>query len=133
MFQLPLQLTRDSHPISELKFSTLLLKNNSLFPWLVLVPRKLAIELIDLSFEEQQQLLKEINIASQLLKKVFNPDKINIAMLGNVVPQLHVHVIARFRDDVAFPKPVWNVEKEVGYAEAELASVIAKLKKEIYA
>jgi len=108
-FVLDPQLASDSHPIAEWELSSLRLMDDSNYPWLILVPRVAdARELIDLDAAQQTILLGEINRASRALKRVFRPHKLNIAALGNLVPQLHVHLIARYTDDPAWPAPVWG-------------------------
>lgn len=108
-FVLDEQLAHDSHPIAELGLSSLRLMDDSNYPWLILVPRVAdARELIDLDAAQQTQLLEEVNRVSRALKRLFRPHKLNIAALGNLVPQLHVHLIARYRDDPAWPAPVWG-------------------------
>jgi diadenosine tetraphosphate (Ap4A) HIT family hydrolase len=109
MFTLHKQLEKDTFFISDSGFCRTLLMNNRFFPWLVLVPRKeSAREIIDLTDAERHLLMDEIAAASSVVKRLFSPDKINIAALGNQVPQLHVHVIARFTQDNAWPNPVWG-------------------------
>lgn len=85
------------------------------YPWLVLIPRRSATELVDLAAEDQQQLMTELATASSALRSIVVCDKLNVAALGNVVPQLHVHVIARRRDDPAWPKPVWGAVPAKAY------------------
>ncbi|MCK7594142.1 HIT family protein [Pseudomarimonas salicorniae] len=103
------QLAHDSHPIAEMPLSSLRLMDDSNYPWLILVPRVAeARELIDLDPAQQAQLMEEVNRVSRVLKQLFRPHKLNIAALGNLVPQLHVHLIARYRDDPAWPAPVWG-------------------------
>jgi diadenosine tetraphosphate (Ap4A) HIT family hydrolase len=120
-FALDPRLQADTQPIGDLPFARVLLMNDARFPWLVLVPRVAGLrELIELSQGDQQRLLDDINRASHVLHAIEKPDKLNIAMLGNVVPQLHVHVIARFVRDAAWPKPVWGVGERVPYAAPEL-------------
>ncbi len=95
--------------IAELSLCNLYLQNESRFPWLVLVPRIADVsELIDLSEADQQQLTKEIALVSKLVQSMFKPDKLNVANLGNVVAQLHIHVVARFNADAAWPDPIWG-------------------------
>ena len=107
MFQLHPQLKKDTFFIKDLELCQVLLMNNALYPWIILVPKKAnLIEIIDLSVEEQNLLMVEISAISRIFKNL-NPDKINIAALGNIVPQLHIHIIARFKNDLTFPKPVW--------------------------
>jgi diadenosine tetraphosphate (Ap4A) HIT family hydrolase len=120
-FTLDARLEADTQPIGDLPFARVLLMNDSRFPWLILVPRIAGLrELIDLSQSDQQRLLVDINRAANALHAWENPDKLNIAMLGNVVPQLHVHVIARYTKDAAWPKPVWGVGERIPYAAREL-------------
>ncbi len=100
------QLAQDTVPVGDLALARVLLANDANYPWLILVPRKPGlVELIDLEENEQVQLLGEIANAARVLKTITNCDKLNIAALGNQVPQLHVHVIARRHNDVAWPKP----------------------------
>ena len=96
-----------------------LLMNDASYPWLILVPRRPALsEVHDVAAADLAKLTEEITRASRALKSAFKADKINIGALGNMVPQLHVHVIARFRDDPAWPGPVWGAKPAVPY-EAE--------------
>ena len=120
-FTLDARLEADTQQIGELPFARVLLMNDARFPWLILVPRMAGLrELIDLAPSDQQRLLDDINRAANALHALEKPDKLNIAILGNVVPQLHVHVIARFTKDVAWPKPVWGIGERVPYAAHEL-------------
>lgn len=108
-FVLHEQLAADSHPIAEWELSSLRLMDDSNYPWLILVPRVADVrELIELDPAQQTSLLGEINRASRALKQQVRPHKLNIAALGNLVPQFHVHIIARFTDDPAWPAPVWG-------------------------
>jgi diadenosine tetraphosphate (Ap4A) HIT family hydrolase len=128
MFKLHPKLEEDSFFVADLKISRLLLMNDSNYLWLILVPKiENASELTDLNFEDQIEVLREINLCGKILKESFLVDKLNIAALGNVVPQLHIHVIGRMKNDVAFPKPVWNSAPAKSYAPAEAASVISKI------
>jgi diadenosine tetraphosphate (Ap4A) HIT family hydrolase len=103
------QLARDTVPVGDLTLSRVLLANDANYPWLILVPRRPALtEIIDLDENEQVQLLGEIAAAARVVKDISKCDKLNIAALGNMVAQLHVHVIARFASDAAWPKPVWG-------------------------
>jgi diadenosine tetraphosphate (Ap4A) HIT family hydrolase len=129
------QLDRDSTAVGDLALSRVLLINNANFPWLVLVPRRLdVIEIIDLAESDQLELMREIAQASRALRTVTRCDKLNVAALGNAVPQLHVHVIARFRNDAAGPQPVWGqpAQREPKpYAPAELEQFMQQLRTEI--
>lgn len=103
------KLINDCHYVVELELSVVLLMNDCNYPWLILVPREgKAYDLTDLDYIKQRVLLDEINFCGEFLKKHFVVDKLNIASLGNVVRQLHVHVIARSINDITFPKPVWG-------------------------
>lgn len=108
-FALHPQLAADTFAVKELSLCRLVAMNCRALPWLILVPRIAgAREIIDLAAADQQQLMSEIALVSRLLQTEFKPDKINVAALGNVVPQLHVHIIVRFTHDAAWPKPVWG-------------------------
>ncbi len=110
------QLEQDTVAICDLALARVLLANDANYPWLILVPRLPGIiELIDLEENAQIQLLGEIAKVARALKSVTEYDKLNIAALGNQVPQLHVHVIARRRNDAAWPKPVWGIKPALVY------------------
>jgi len=103
------QLADDSHSLPGFTLCELRLMDDANYPWLVLVPRVAgAREWLDLALAQRHQLSDEIDLAARALNQVFRPFKLNIAALGNLVPQLHVHVIARFEDDPAWPAPVWG-------------------------
>ena len=134
-FELDKRLEGDSVPVADLPLSTVRLMNERSWPWLILVPRRPGlVELIDLDVESRARLMEEIARAAEALRALYRPDKLNVAALGNVVHQLHVHVIARFRSDPAWPRPIWNVKpafepydpaalsKEVGRIAAALRS-----------
>ena len=113
------QLAADTVPIGDLTLSRVLLANDANYPWLILVPRQAGlVELIDLAGDDQQRLLSEIDAAARALKSITACDKLNVAALGNQVPQLHVHVIARRRGDKAWPRPVWGVAPPAAYDPA---------------
>jgi diadenosine tetraphosphate (Ap4A) HIT family hydrolase len=103
------QLASDTHPLATLALCELRLMDDANYPWLVLVPRVAeARELIDLEPDQRRVLTDEIDRAARLLRAAFQPHKLNVAALGNLVPQLHVHVIARYETDPAWPAPVWG-------------------------
>lgn len=107
----------------------LLLLRDANYPWLILVPDREGItEIHHLSEQDQQQLMRESSMLASALEDQFQPDKLNIAALGNVVPQLHIHHIVRYRDDPAWPAPVWGRLPAEPYTEADLATTIEKLK-----
>lgn len=127
-FELDLRLVRDSHDVTNLPLCNVRLMDNKLFPWVLLVPRVAAVsEWIDLTREQQHQLSDEIAVVSHILNALVTPDKLNIATLGNQVSQLHVHVIARYKADKAWPNPVWGGAVEP-YAAEELRRFIYDLK-----
>lgn len=129
MFILNSRLQADAFFIADLKISRLLLMNDSNYPWLILVPRMVdLIELTDLSFEDQIEVLREINLVGKILQENFGAEKLNIAALGNVVSQLHIHVIARKKNDTTFPKPVWGNSVAKPYAEQDAQDLIKKIK-----
>ncbi len=128
-FALDARLADDTHPVAELELSSLRLMDDANYPWLLLVPRVAGVsELIDLEDEQRRQLVAEIDRISRLLKSLFRPDKLNVAALGNVVPQLHVHLIARYRDDPAWPAPVWGRLHARPYETDALAERIGQLR-----
>ncbi len=109
-FALDARLDADTATVGDLDFARVLLMNDARFPWLIVVPRRAGLrELTDLPLHDQHRLLDDINRVAHVLHVLKKPDKLNIAALGNVVAQLHVHVIARFTSDAAWPRPVWGV------------------------
>jgi diadenosine tetraphosphate (Ap4A) HIT family hydrolase len=115
-FTLDPQLEADTLPIGRLALSRVLLMNDARFPWLILVPEAPGLaEITDLPEQDRLQLMREICIASDALAALYGPDKLNVGALGNRVRQLHVHVLARFASDDAWPGPVWGVGKAQPY------------------
>ncbi len=130
MFILDKKLRQDSFLLGNLELCQVLLMNDSNYPWLILVPQKNnLIEIFDLSFDEQILLLKEINFVVDLLKKEYPCYKFNIANLGNIVSQLHIHVIVRQKNDATFPKPVWGNAPAVPYSGNILNETLKNLQK----
>jgi diadenosine tetraphosphate (Ap4A) HIT family hydrolase len=128
-FALDPQLARDTHPVGDLPLCRLLLMNDANYPWLILVPRRAgASEIIDLDATDQARLTAEIAQASRALKELTGCDKLNVAAIGNVVAQLHIHIVARRRGDAAWPKPVWGAAPVRPYDAAESARIIADLR-----
>ena len=122
------QLADDTHPVAHFALSDLQLMDDANHPWLILVPRvENAVEWSDLDDAQQAELTREINRACRLLQAEFKPNKLNVAALGNMVPQLHVHVIARFQDDIAWPKPVWGMASAQPYTTEALVHRIEQL------
>ncbi|RJX81333.1 HIT domain-containing protein [Pseudomonas sp. LS-2] len=129
MFVLDQRLLQDTVPVGDFPLSRLLLSNDSQYPWFILVPRRADIsEVFQLSEADQAQLWSETNSLSQTLQRLFNADKMNVAALGNVVSQLHMHVIVRHKTDVAWPAPVWGKHPAVPYSTDQSAAIIARLK-----
>ena len=125
-------LERDNTTIGDMPLCRVLLNNDANYPWLLLVPRRHhIIEIVDLDYIEQAQLMGEIAEAARSLKAITGCDKINVAALGNVVPQLHVHVIARSRGDAAWPKPVWGVVPARTYKDAALQTLQTALRQRL--
>jgi diadenosine tetraphosphate (Ap4A) HIT family hydrolase len=115
-FTLHPQLERDTVRIGDLALSRVLLMNDANYPWLILVPRReKVIEFIELAEDERTQLMHEIAKVSQALKALTECEKLNVAAIGNVVPQLHVHIVARRHSDRAWPKPVWGAVPPIAY------------------
>ena len=124
------RLAEDTIGIGDLPLARALLMNDANYPWLVLVPRRPgAVEIIDLDEEQQVQLMSEIALLARVLKDVIGCHKLNIAAIGNVVPQLHVHVVARRTDDAAWPKPVWGAVPAKPYAAGDLDAFVAALRR----
>jgi diadenosine tetraphosphate (Ap4A) HIT family hydrolase len=120
---------KDSHYIANLKLSTIRLINNSKFPWIILIPiRKNITDITDLSSKDQILLMKEIVHCSKLMKKIFKTKKLNIEKIGNIIPQLHIHIIARSSMDSSWPLSVWVV-KGKPYTKDLLDKTLAKIKK----
>lgn len=128
-FTLDHRLEESSRFVADWDLCRVSLCNNSTYAWLYLVPRREGIrEIFELTPEDQAQLVREIARAGAMLQKLFNADKINTAALGNMVPQLHVHVFARHKTDPAWPRPVWAVQdKEIPYTEEEFSQRVAQL------
>jgi len=104
------RLKSGSHKILDLDLSEVRLKDNQYFPWVILIPKTptLITEIFELDKNSQQKLYSEINRVSQAMEAYFRPDKLNIGALGNIVPQLHIHIIARFKTDLAWPHSLWQ-------------------------
>jgi diadenosine tetraphosphate (Ap4A) HIT family hydrolase len=132
-FTLDPQLAKDCTLLFDLPLSRVLLFNDANYPWLVLVPRVADCkEIIDLSIEQQAQLWQESAKVSQVLQRLFKPDKLNIAALGNVVAQLHVHHIVRYRSDISWPKPVWGQHPTKLYDEVQMRERCTQLVEQLH-
>jgi diadenosine tetraphosphate (Ap4A) HIT family hydrolase len=114
--------------VARLPLCRVLLMNDRRFPWLILVPERDSVrEIHELSPADRAALIEEIALGSGVLERLFHPDKLNVGALGNVVPQLHVHVVARTAGDPAWPGPVWGSGAAVPYGKDEIAEVRARL------
>lgn len=127
-FALHPTLARDTVEVIRLPLSRVLLMNDRRFPWLILVPERDSVrEIHELPTADRTELIEEIARASEVLKRLFQPDKLNVGALGNIVPQLHVHVVARTAADSAWPGPVWGSGAAVPYEENGLGEVRERL------
>lgn len=129
MFELDEHLANDTVIVGDLPLSRVLLMRDSRFPWAILVPRRSAlVEFHDMTQADRRELMEEAAAVSAALQKLTGAAKMNIAMLGNIVRQLHVHVIARNEDDDAWPRPVWAFGEPHPYDEGEAEACAAALK-----
>jgi len=127
-FMLHQQLKADTIELADLPLCKLLLCNDSAYPWFILVPKVAnTSEIYQLDWQQQQQLLNESSLLSELIMQVFSGDKLNVAALGNVVEQLHMHHVVRFKTDAQWPKPIWGQQALTPYTDEELAALKAKL------
>ena len=127
------QLKQDTIDIGDLPLCKVLVIKDANYPWLMLVPRRPEkVEIIDLDEVEQAQLMAEVSRAARALKDITKCDKLNIAALGNMVPQLHVHVIARRNSDAAWPRPVWGAVPPLAHDAEEVQRFISALRRKIW-
>ena len=127
MFELHPQLAKDCIVIGDMPLCRALLMNNSALPWFILVPRRADLrEIFELTEADQQQLLRESSAFAKAIAETFTADKLNIAAIGNMVPQLHIHHVVRYKSDPAWPAPVWGNLPPAPYADSELAAMQEK-------
>jgi diadenosine tetraphosphate (Ap4A) HIT family hydrolase len=120
---------KNTHYITDLKLCSVRLQDNSKFPWIILLPnRKKITDITELNSKDQNLLMKEIVYCSKLMKKIFKTSKLNVEKIGNIVPELHIHIIARSKKDSTWPLSVWVV-KSKPYSKTVLLKVVAKIKK----
>jgi len=120
---------KSSHYINDLKLCSIRLIDNQKFPWIILVPkRKNITDISELNSKDQILLMREIVYCSKLMKKAFKTSKLNIEKIGNIVPQLHIHIIVRYKNDISWPLSVWVV-KEKSYTKEGLSKVLNKIGK----
>jgi diadenosine tetraphosphate (Ap4A) HIT family hydrolase len=128
-FELDPRIAADSLPVLDLGLSEVRLHRDARYPWLLLIPRVPgAREILDLSEADQDRVWTEIRWAARVLQELHRPTKLNVAMLGNQVPQLHIHVIARFDTDAAWPGPVWGAHPPLPYAAAAASDALDALR-----
>jgi len=128
-FTLHRQLEADTAFITDLPLSRALLINDSHYPWIVLVPRRAnATEIYKLNHSDQTQLLSESAQICRVMEALFSPDKMNVAAIGNMVPQLHLHHVARFTSDIAWPAPVWGFAPSAAYDAKILESTVKRIR-----
>ena len=129
MFSLNERMDADTVEVARWSLCRVLLMRDKTYPWLILVPAQEGLRhLHDLPEKDQAQAMSEISKAAQIMEKLFSADKVNVAALGNVVDQLHIHVIARSHDDPAWPAPVWGHAPAVDYNETERQQMIERLR-----
>lgn len=127
-FQLHPRLQQDSIEIGQFTLSQLRLINDSQYPWFILVPQKNDIsEIYQLSEKDQQQLQQESSLLTKILVEIFKADKMNIAAIGNIVPQLHFHHIVRYKTDISWPAPVWGKFDSIPYTEEQVEKIKARI------
>jgi len=128
-FQLDAVLERDTFEVTKLALSHVLVMNDERYPWIILVPARANLtEIHDLDPQDQQVLMAEMMQISTALEDIYKPDKINIGALGNIVSQLHIHIIGRFEGDAAWPSPVWGHGEAVPYALDALEKIRTELR-----
>ena len=127
-FKLDRKFLKSSHHLIELKLCTIRLHDNSKFPWVILIPkRKKITDMSDLNSKDQILLMKEIVYVSKIMRKLFNTSKLNVEKVGNIVPQLHIHIIARYKKDSSWPLSVWVVKGKY-YSAKALKEIINKIR-----
>ena len=127
--QLHPQLAKDCHELGRFDLCHLLLMNDANYPWFILVPDVADVtEIYQLFQSDQEQLMRESSLLARMLSESFNADKVNIGALGNIVPQLHIHHIARYKADPAWPAPVWGKAAAVPYEDTALAEIKEKVR-----
>ena len=128
-FKLDKKFLNTSHHLTNLKLCTIRINDNSKFPWIILIPKRNKItEISDLNYKDQTLLMKEIVCVSKVMKKLFKTSKLNVEKIGNIVPQLHIHIIARSKKDSSWPLSVWVV-KGKNYSKTALKIMVDKVRK----
>jgi len=127
-FKLHKKFLKSSHHIIDLQLCSIRLNDNSKFPWLILIPKRNKItDMSDLNSKDQVLLIKEIVFVSKIMRKLFKTSKLNVEKVGNIVPQLHIHIIARYKKDSSWPLSVWVVKSKC-YSTKVLKEVVNKIR-----
>ena len=127
-FKLHKKFFKSSHHITDLQLCSIRLNDNSKFPWIILIPKRKNInDITDLNTKDQILLMKEIVFVSKVIKKLFKTSKLNVEKVGNIVPQLHIHIIARYKKDSSWPLSVWVVKGKC-YSAKVLKDVVNKIR-----
>ena len=127
-FKLHKKFLKSSHHLLDLKLCKVRLHDNSKFPWIMLIPKRKNInDITDLNTKDQMLLMKEIIFSSKVMKKLFKTSKLNVEKIGNIVPQLHIHIIARYKKDSSWPLSVWVVKGKL-YSAKALKEVVNKIR-----
>ncbi|MFT6834950.1 MAG: diadenosine tetraphosphate (Ap4A) HIT family hydrolase [Francisellaceae bacterium] len=127
MFELDQRLKNDCHVLATKNQCEILLMNNSLVPWLIIVPQTDKIELYELDLELKQKIYQTIDLLSEFIVQTYDIEKLNVAALGNVVSQLHIHIIGRSKNDMAWPNPVWGNIESQKYSDDQIKKIRMKL------
>ena len=127
-FKLHKKFSKSSHHLLDLKLCTVRLHDNSKFPWIMLIPKRKNInDITDLNSKDQMLLMREIVFSSKIMKKLFKTSKLNVEKVGNIVPQLHIHIIARYKKDSSWPLSVWVVKGKL-YSAKALKEAVNKIR-----
>ena len=127
-FKLHKKFLKSSHHLLDLKLCTVRLNDNSKFPWIMLIPKRKNInDITDLNSKDQMLLMREIVFSSKIMKKLFKTSKLNVEKVGNIVPQLHIHIIARYKKDNSWPLSVWVVKGKL-YLDKAFKEVVNKIR-----
>lgn len=130
MYELHPKLVQDTFSIGEYELSDVRLMNDTRYPWVILVPRRVNVhEIHQLSEAEQQRLIYESSFTAEQMTQLFSAQKMNVAAIGNVVEQLHLHHVARFTTDVTWPLPVWGIGEAQPYSEVAAKAMLSQLRR----
>ena len=128
MFKINNKFLKSTHHILDLELCAIRLHDNSKFPWIMLIPKRNKInDISELNYKDQKLLMKEIVFSSKVMKKLFKTSKLNVEKVGNIVPQLHIHIIARYKKDISWPLSVWVV-KSKSYSAKALKEIVNKIR-----